>query len=98
MALTLAVLAAVFAAIDPAHGAFIVEPEVSDMQQRLRVASRTIAAELIGAGARASVATGATLPAPFPAVLPYRAGPLNPESPAAARDTVMTVVAVPAAA
>ena len=99
LALTAATLAAVFTAIDPAHGAFATEPEIADMQQRLRVAAHTLASDLIGAGARSAVAL--PLPAtaaPFPAVLPYRAGPLNARSPAAASPDVVTLVSVPAAA
>jgi hypothetical protein len=96
VALTLTVLAAVFSAIDPAHGAFVLEPESSDMQQRLRVAARTLAADLICAGARSSiVASSGPTAAGFPAVLPYRAGPLDPDPPAAARNDVITVVGVP---
>jgi prepilin-type N-terminal cleavage/methylation domain-containing protein len=96
LALTATALAAVFTAIDPAHGAFATEPEIADMQQRLRVAAHVLASDLISAGARSAVALPlpATAP-PFPAVLPYRAGPLNAGSPAAAAGDVITVLSVP---
>jgi prepilin-type N-terminal cleavage/methylation domain-containing protein len=98
LALTVTVLAAVFTAIDPANGWFATEPEVADMQQRLRVAAHTLADDLLTAGARsgttASLGSGA---APFPAVLPYRLGPLNARPPASAAGDVLTVVSVPAA-
>jgi prepilin-type N-terminal cleavage/methylation domain-containing protein len=99
LALTAAALAAVFTAIDPAHGAFATEPEIADMQQRLRVAAHMLASDLVGAGARSVVAL--SLPAraaPVAAVLPYRAGPLNARSPAAPSADIVTIVSVPAAA
>lgn len=99
VALTGIVLAAVFAAIDPANGSFAIEPEAADMQQRLRVATHTLAEDLLTAGARsaASASPGGGA-APFPAVLPYRAGPLDAAPPAAAVADVITVVSVPATA
>jgi len=97
LALTGVVLAAVFTAIDPAHGSFAAEPEVADMQQRLRVATRTLAEDLVTAGARSGTSTSlGPGVAPFPAVLPYRAGPLNALPPAAASADVVTVLSVPA--
>jgi type IV pilus assembly protein PilW len=99
LALTGVVLAAVFTAIDPANGSFTTEAELADMQQRLRVAAQTLAEDLVTAGARsgtaASLGSGA---APFPAVLPYRVGPLNPDPPEAAAASAVTVIAVPATA
>jgi len=99
LALTGVVLAAVFTAIDPAHGSFATEPEVADLQQRLRVATQTLAEDLVTSGARS--ATSSTLGgdvAPFPAVLPYRLGPLNARPPDAAAADVVTVISAPATA
>jgi prepilin-type N-terminal cleavage/methylation domain-containing protein len=97
LALTGAVLAAVFTAIDPANGSFTTEPELADMQQRLRVAAHTLAADLATSGARAgtSAPLGSSA-APFPAVLPYRVGPLNAGAANAAAANTVTVVSVPA--
>jgi prepilin-type N-terminal cleavage/methylation domain-containing protein len=99
LALTGVVLAAVFTAIDPAHGSFATEPEVADMQQRLRVATQTLAEDLLTAGARSGTSsTPGGEVAPFPAVLPYRLGPLNARPPNAAAGDVVTVISVPATA
>jgi prepilin-type N-terminal cleavage/methylation domain-containing protein len=99
LAITGAVLAAVFTAIDPAHGSFTTEPEVADMQQRLRVATHTLADDLVAAGARSSTSIlFGRAAAPFPAVLPYRVGPLNPRGPDTAASDVVTVISVPPAA
>jgi prepilin-type N-terminal cleavage/methylation domain-containing protein len=96
LALTAIVLAAVFSAIDPANGSFATEPEVADMQQRLRVAARTLAEDLVTAGARSATSAAPDVGvAPFPAVLPYRAGPLDAGPPGAAGADVITVLSAP---
>ena len=99
MALTGVVLAAVFTAIDPAHGSFAAEPEVVDMQQRLRVATQTLAEDLVAAGARSGTAASLGLAAArLPAVLPYRVGPLNGSPPSSATADVVTILSVPVTA
>jgi type II secretory pathway pseudopilin PulG len=97
LALTGAVLAAVFTAIDPANGSFTTEPELADMQQRLRVAAHTLAEDLVTAGARSGTSAPlGSAAAPFPAVLPYRVGPLNAGGPNTATANIVTVISVPA--
>lgn len=47
----MAVTAATFNLMNPAHGMFAAQPEVSDMQQRLRIAIETLKKDLLMAGA-----------------------------------------------
>lgn len=75
-AITITITGAVFALIIPAEGTFQAQPEVADMEQRLRVAVDTLTRDLI---------TGS-------AVLPYRAGPVNPDPPGSFFDDRITVV------
>ena len=46
----MAVTAATFGLMNPAHGMFAAQPEVSDMQQRLRIAVETLKKDLLMAG------------------------------------------------
>jgi prepilin-type N-terminal cleavage/methylation domain-containing protein len=73
MALTTTLLACVFALMNPAEGAFASQPEVADVQQRLRVAVDSLRGGLVRAGAGADVA-GQTGPLIhfFAPVLPFR--------------------------
>jgi hypothetical protein len=75
MGLTMVVVASVFSIMNPAQGAFAVEPEVADMQQRLRVAEDTLFKDLVMAGAGAYIGgqTG-SLNYFFAPVLPFRQG------------------------
>ena len=50
-AIMLTVTAAVFSLMNPAQGIFKAQPEVSDMQQRLRVGVDTLTKDLVMAGA-----------------------------------------------
>ena len=74
LAIVLVVMGAMFAVMNPASGAFHSQPEAIDMHQRLRVAVDAISSDLTMAGA----GTGKY----FASVLPYRRGPLAPDSPA----------------
>ena len=47
------VTAGVFAVLDPSHGILRTQPEVADMQQRLRVGVDTLSHDLVMAGAGA---------------------------------------------
>ena len=73
MALTTTLLACVFALMHPAEGAFASQPEVADVQQRLRVAIDRLTGDLARAGAGADVA-GRTGPLIhfFAPLLPFR--------------------------
>src|SRR5206468_2163720 len=50
-AVMLVVTGAIFSALNPAHGAYSQEPEVADMQQRLRVGTDTLYKDIVMAGA-----------------------------------------------
>jgi hypothetical protein len=82
MSLALIVTALVFGLLDPAHGAFATEPEVADLQQRLRVAADTLFRDIIAA---------------VPPVIPHRRGLVRPDPPDTSRPDAITVTLRPAA-
>ena len=107
MAIMMMVVGSVFALLNPAQGSFATEPEIADLQQRLRVAQDTLYKDLVmaGAGAYLGEQTGSLLYY-FPPVLPFRRGaigdapsasfarPSVPGFPVDATDTI-TVIYVP---
>jgi hypothetical protein len=95
-AIMLAVLGGLFSVLNPAQGSFQAQPEVSDMQQRLRVAVDTLNKDLImaGAGTYAGSAAGALSNFLAP-ILPYRVGTLNPDPPGTFRTDTITLLYVP---
>jgi Tfp pilus assembly protein PilW len=79
--ITLVVTGSVFSLMNVAEGAFSVQPEVSDMQQRLRVGADTLSKDLIMAGAGAYLGTQAgSLNYSFASVLPFRQGAVGDDS------------------
>lgn len=91
-AISLTIIGAVFTLLDPAHGAFRVQPAMADLQQRLRVGVDTLGGtiRLAGAGLAGRLAP----------VMPYRVGD-DGGDPAAGvffREDVVSVLFVPAAA
>jgi hypothetical protein len=74
----MAVTGAVFQLMNPAQGTFQAQPEVSDMQQRMRVGVDVLAHDLVmaGAGSYAGAAPGALYNF-FAPIMPYRRGDLN---------------------
>ncbi len=76
MAITIVVTAAVFAIVVPAQGTFQAQPEVADLEQRLRVAADALTRDLVMASA----------------VLPYRAGPVNADPPGSFFDDRITII------
>jgi prepilin-type N-terminal cleavage/methylation domain-containing protein len=99
MALTSTVLACVFALARPAQDAFAVQPEVADMQQRLRIAGDALTRDLAGAGAGAYLAGhSGPLIRFFAPVLPFRQGLSSDDAPGTMRTDAVTVIAVPATA
>jgi len=72
--ITVAIAAAIFGLVNPAHHVFQAQPEASDLQQRLRVSVDSLRKDLLmaGAGTYAGPATGALSYVVAP-VLPYRA-------------------------
>lgn len=87
LAIALLIASALFAMLDPANGAFQVQPEVADVQQRLRVAADRLSADVMAAGSgpwtRASVDPAAGQLAA--SIFPLRIGRRNPD-PAGAFD------------
>jgi type II secretory pathway pseudopilin PulG len=79
-AIMMAVTGAVFSFMNPAQGAFKAQPEMSDMQQRLRVGVDAIQKDLLMAGAGSYVGSGAgALYNFFAPILPYRSGDVDPD-------------------
>lgn len=70
----------VFSLLNPSYGTFQAQPEVSDMQQRLRVAADTVQKDLImaGAGTYSGFMVG-TLDNYFAPILPHRVGTISPD-------------------
>src|SRR3982750_1410040 len=96
MTVMLTVTGAVFSLMNPAQGSFAVEPEVSDMQQRLRVGADTLYKDLVmaGNGAYQGALSGSLLYA-FTPVMPFRQGTLNDDPPGTFKDDTITLMYVP---
>lgn len=77
-AITMAIVGGMLTLMSPVHGIFHAQPEVSDMQQRLRVGVDALAGDLMmaGAGTYAGSSAGA-LNMVFAPVLPFRIGERN---------------------
>jgi prepilin-type N-terminal cleavage/methylation domain-containing protein len=74
-AIMLTITGAVFSVMNPAQGTFEAQPEVSDMQQRLRVAVESLRGDLVMAGAGSYMgASAGSLYNFFAPVMPYRTG------------------------
>jgi hypothetical protein len=96
IALVLAITAAAFAVMDPARGAFVVLPEASDMQQRLRVSADTLYEDLVMAGA--GVYTGAdsgSLMQFFAPISPYRTDLNHADAPGTVKPDTISLIYVP---
>jgi prepilin-type N-terminal cleavage/methylation domain-containing protein len=81
-AIMLVVAGGIFALVDPGTGAFRVQPEVADMQQRLRVGVDMLYKDLVmaGAGTYMGPSLGA-LQNFFPPIKPYRTGTTGADGP-----------------
>jgi prepilin-type N-terminal cleavage/methylation domain-containing protein len=96
LALTLIVSAGVFAVVRPAQEAAVAQPEIADMQQRLRIAADAIFTDLVLAGTPAAGGNTQPLGAAIPTILPFRPGPVQPDAPGTFRADTLTVVYAPA--
>jgi len=95
-AIMLAVTAGVFSVMNPSNGAYSQEPEVADMQQRLRVGADTLYKDLVMAGAGAYNGTmSGSLEYFFATVLPYRNGSANDDPPGSFKPDTITLMYVP---
>ncbi|HET9191706.1 MAG TPA: hypothetical protein VFO21_02440 [Vicinamibacterales bacterium] len=74
-AIMITVVGAVFSVMNPSQGMYRTQPEVTDLQQRLRIAADSMSKDLVmaGSGAYAGGMTGA-LSNYFAPVMPYRFG------------------------
>jgi prepilin-type N-terminal cleavage/methylation domain-containing protein len=81
----------VFGLMNPAQGSFQTQPEVSDMQQRMRVASDALGHDIIMAGAGTYLGkTAGALYNFFGPVMPY-----SPENPGTFSEDVITLMYIP---
>jgi hypothetical protein len=90
------VVGSLFSVLNPAQGTFQAQPEVSDMQQRLRVAVDALNKDLVmaGAGTYSGAAAGA-LSNFFAPILPYRVGLTGSDPPGSFRSDAITLLYVP---
>lgn len=96
MAIMLVVIGGVFSIVDPGQGMSRTQPEVADMQERMRVAADTLQKDLIMAGAGTySGAIAGTLANFFPPILPYRAGSVDADPEVSYFDDRITIMYVP---
>jgi len=96
MSLMLVVTASIFSLMNPAQGNFSAEPEISDMQQRLRVGADTLYKDLVmaGNGAYQGGYPGSLLFF-FAPVMPFRQGTVNDDPPGTFKTDTITLVYVP---
>jgi hypothetical protein len=96
MTLTMAVTTTVVTIVQPARGTIAAQPELADIQQRLRVGVDTLTRDLMAAGAGSYVAGhSGPLSDFFPPVLPFRHGSVAADPPGTFRTDTITVIAVP---
>ena len=94
----MAVTGAVFQLMNPGQGTFQSQPEVSDMQQRLRVGVDAMSADLVMAGAGAYMgANPGALSNFFAPIMPYRRGEQNDDPTAGVyyRSDAISLVYIP---
>ena len=101
MSIMVGITAVIFSLVDPARGTYRTQPEVSDMQQRLRVGTSFLANDLIMAGAGAPTGRqpemlGSLLNFLAP-IQPYRVGILggDPQAGVFYRDNAITIMYIP---
>jgi hypothetical protein len=95
-AIMLTVTGAIFSLMNPAQGSAQTQPEVADLQQRMRVGSEVLFKELVmsGAGPYQGPVTGSLVNF-FAPILPRRTGAINPDLPATFRTDAITLAYIP---
>ena len=98
-AIMLTVTGAIFSLMNPAQGTAQTQPEVADMQQRMRVNQEVLFKELTmtGAGVYQGATTGSLLNW-FAPILPRRTGRINPDptqGPASYKTNAISIAYVP---
>ena len=92
----LAVTGGIFSVMNPIHGAFQAQPELSDMQQRLRVSTGALYRDLLMAGAGSDIGSQrGSLGDFFAAVLPFRRGLVKGDRPGTFTSDTITILYVP---
>jgi prepilin-type N-terminal cleavage/methylation domain-containing protein len=96
-AIMVTVTGAIFALLNPAQGTFQAQPEVSDIQQRMRVGVDVLSKDLMmaGAGTYSGAAVG-NLGNYFASVMPYRTGAIAEDPAGTFKTDTITVLYVPA--
>ena len=93
--LMLLVMASAFQAMHPAYGSFRAEPEKTDLQQRLRVATETLTRELLAAGGGTFQGQNVgPLDDFFASILPFRQGRRNADPPGTYKGDTLTLLHV----
>jgi hypothetical protein len=94
------ITSAIFALVDPARGTYRTQPEVSDMQQRLRVGTMFLTSDLMmaAAGTPAGGTLMGTLVNFFAPIQPYRIGMIESDPAAGVfyRPDAITIMYIPA--
>jgi hypothetical protein len=95
-AIMVTVTGAIFALVNPAHGTSQAQPEVADLQQRMRVGSDVLFKELLmaGAGMYHGPVTGSLVNF-FAPVIPRRMGRVNPDARDVFRPDAVTLIYIP---
>src|SRR5688572_9282319 len=98
-AIMVTVTGAIFTMMNPAQGSAQTQPEVADMQQRMRIGQETLFKELLMAGAGPyQGATTGSLVNFFAPVLPRRTGRINPDptaGPNSYKSNAITIAYIP---
>jgi prepilin-type N-terminal cleavage/methylation domain-containing protein len=99
MAIMVTVTGVIFTMVDPSRSAYRIQPEVADIQQRLRVGTAFLAGDLMMAGAGSPTGSPhvGTLTNFFAPLQPYRIGMIDsdPESGVYYRDDAITIMYIP---
>jgi prepilin-type N-terminal cleavage/methylation domain-containing protein len=99
MAIMVTVTSVIFSMVDPSRGAYRVQPEVADLQQRLRIGAQFLADDLIMAGSGSPSASPqvGTLTNFFAPIQPYRLGMINsdPDMGVFYRSDAITIMYIP---
>lgn len=95
-AVMLVVTGAIFGLMNPSQGMSQAAPEVSDLQQRMRVGTDALLKELVmvGAGTYQGNVTGSLINY-FAPILPRRIGRVNPDPPTVFRPDAITLTYIP---
>ena len=95
-AIMLTVTGAIFSLMNPAQGSAQTQPEVADMQQRMRVGNETLFKELVmaGAGPYQGPVTGSLVNF-FASIVPRRLGRVNPDPATVFRSDTITLSYIP---